>query len=151
MSYRSRSEGPASPARTIGWPGPRSTRNSLPSNDVTAVPPRHTITSGSRRSRRSATACTPRCAPISGVAVLLDLRLGSSNSFSLCTELRELVLDVSIVTFTAFGNEGLLDQAITAGAVGYVPKGHLDRGCPRCCERYGAKGATSTRVWPTRP
>lgn len=73
--------------------------------------------------------------------VLLDLRLGSSNSFSLCTELIELVPDLSIVMFTAFGNEELLDEAISAGAVGYVLKDTSTAGLPEVLRTVQKEGA----------
>jgi DNA-binding NarL/FixJ family response regulator len=62
--------------------------------------------------------------------ILLDLRLGSSNSFELCRDLLTLEPTTSIVMFTAFGNEELLDQAIHAGAVGYVLKDTSTSGLP---------------------
>jgi DNA-binding NarL/FixJ family response regulator len=62
--------------------------------------------------------------------ILLDLRLGSSNSFQLCRELLALEPAASVVMFTAFGNEELLDQAIASGAVGYVLKDTSTAGLP---------------------
>lgn len=73
--------------------------------------------------------------------LLLDLRLGSTNSFSLCKELRTKFPDLAIVMFTAFGNEDLLDKAIKAGAVGYVLKDTSTAGLPevlRTVNRYGS-------------
>ena len=62
--------------------------------------------------------------------LLLDLRLGSANSFGLCELLRTRHPDLAIVMFTAFGNEDLLNGAIKAGAVGYVLKDTSTSGLP---------------------
>lgn len=62
--------------------------------------------------------------------LLLDLRLGSSNSFELCRDLIALHPMLSIVMFTAFGNEELLEQAVESGAVGYVLKDTSTSGLP---------------------
>ena len=73
--------------------------------------------------------------------LLLDLRLGSVNSFLLCEELRTSFPDLAIVMFTAFGNEDLLDRAIKAGAVGYVLKDTSTAGLPevlRAVKLYGS-------------
>jgi two-component system response regulator DevR len=73
--------------------------------------------------------------------MLLDLRLGSSNSFSLCEELVARDPGLAIVMFTAFGNEDLLDGAIKAGAVGYLLKDTSTAGLPdvlRTVQREGA-------------
>lgn len=73
--------------------------------------------------------------------LLLDLRLGSGNSFALCEQLRAEFADLAVVMFTAFGNEDLLDGAIRAGAVGYVLKDTSTAGLPevlRTVRRYGS-------------
>lgn len=62
--------------------------------------------------------------------LLLDLRLGSQNSFDLCDRLGTTYPDLAIVMFTAFGNEDLLQSAIKAGAVGYVLKDTSTAGLP---------------------
>ncbi len=62
--------------------------------------------------------------------LLLDLRLGSQNSFGLCEQLMADFADLAIVMFTAFGNEDLLHGAIKAGAVGYVLKDTSTAGLP---------------------
>lgn len=62
--------------------------------------------------------------------LLLDLRLDGENSIPLCAELHSAFPDVSIVMFTAFGNEDLLAAAIRAGAVGYVLKDSSTAGLP---------------------
>lgn len=73
--------------------------------------------------------------------LLLDLRLGSSNSFSLCRELLEIVPGMSIVMFTAFGNDELLDEAIQSGAVGYVLKDTSTAGLPDVLRTVRREGA----------
>lgn len=62
--------------------------------------------------------------------LLLDLRLDGENSIPLCAQLHAEFPDVSIVMFTAFGNEDLLTAAIKAGAVGYVLKDSSTAGLP---------------------
>lgn len=54
--------------------------------------------------------------------LLLDLRLGSDNSFELCREITQRYPQVRVVMFTAFGNPELLARSIQAGATGYVLK-----------------------------
>lgn len=73
--------------------------------------------------------------------LLLDLRLGSTNSFSLCKELRTAFPGLAIIMFTAFGNEDLLDRALKAGAVGFVLKDTSTAGLPdvlRTVKRHGS-------------
>ena len=62
--------------------------------------------------------------------VLLDLRIGGSNSFELCRELLTICPTASVVMFTAYGNEDLLEEAINQGAVGYVLKDTSTSGLP---------------------
>ncbi|WP_256829534.1 response regulator [Ornithinimicrobium faecis] len=62
--------------------------------------------------------------------LLLDLRLDGENSIPLCAELHSEFPEVSIVMFTAFGNEDLLAAAIRAGAVGYILKDSSTAGLP---------------------
>lgn len=73
--------------------------------------------------------------------VLLDLRLGSSNSFSLCEELTSRLPLCAIIMFTAFGNEDLLERAIKSGAVGYLLKDTSTTGLPEVLRAVKREGA----------
>lgn len=73
--------------------------------------------------------------------LLLDLRLGSQNSFGLCEELRTNFPRLAIVMFTAFGNEDLLHGAIKAGAVGYVLKDTSTAGLPEVLRNVKRQGS----------
>jgi DNA-binding NarL/FixJ family response regulator len=73
--------------------------------------------------------------------VLLDLRLGTRNSFPLCEELSERVPGTGILMFTAFANEDLLQGAIHAGAVGYLLKDTSTSALPHALRSAKAEGA----------
>lgn len=73
--------------------------------------------------------------------LLLDLRLGSSSSLSLCEELARRFSGLKIIMFTAFGNEDLLEGAIKAGAVGYLLKDTSTRGLPEVLRTVRRDGA----------
>jgi two-component system, NarL family, response regulator DevR len=73
--------------------------------------------------------------------VLLDLRLGSGNSFELCSELARRAPGAAVVMFSAFGNQELLESAIEAGAVGYVLKDTSTAGLPEVLRTVRRDGA----------
>jgi len=73
--------------------------------------------------------------------LLLDLRLGSGNSFALCEELSERVPATAVLMFTAFANEDLLRGAIQAGAVGYLLKDTSTAGLPDALRAARAEGS----------
>lgn len=73
--------------------------------------------------------------------LLLDLRLGSGNSFALCEELSERVPETAVLMFTAFANEDLLRGAIQAGAVGYLLKDTSTAGLPAALRTAQAEGS----------
>ncbi|MGY1781950.1 response regulator transcription factor [Geodermatophilus sp. SYSU D01036] len=73
--------------------------------------------------------------------VLLDLRLGTRNSFPLCEELSERVPGTAVLMFTAFANEDLLQGAIHAGAVGYLLKDTSTSALPHALRTAKAEGA----------
>lgn len=72
---------------------------------------------------------------------LLDLRLGTKNSFPLCEELSERVPGTAILMFTAFANDDLLHAAIQAGAVGYLLKDTSTAALPHALRTAKAEGA----------
>jgi len=73
--------------------------------------------------------------------LLLDLRLGTTNSFSICENLLAQAPDLKVVMFTAFGNEDLLEGAIRAGAVGYLLKDTSTAGLPSVLRTVKNEGA----------
>lgn len=73
--------------------------------------------------------------------VLLDLRLGSTNSFSVCEELVSRLPHGAVIMFTAFGNEDLLEGAIKSGAVGYLLKDTSTAGLPEVLRAVKREGA----------
>lgn len=73
--------------------------------------------------------------------LLLDLRLGGESSITLCEELHIAFPHVSIVMFSAFGNEDLLTAAIKAGAVGYLLKDTNTAGLPERLRQIHQEGS----------
>ncbi|ODU03433.1 MAG: DNA-binding response regulator [Pseudonocardia sp. SCN 72-86] len=54
--------------------------------------------------------------------LLLDMRLAGGNSTDTCAALSAAFADLKIAVFSGYGNPELLEQAIRAGAAGYILK-----------------------------
>ena len=54
--------------------------------------------------------------------VLLDVRLGEENGFTVCREIQKLERDVKVLVLTSFADDHVVVEAISAGADGYLLK-----------------------------
>ena len=54
--------------------------------------------------------------------VLLEVRLGEENGFTVCREIQKLERDVKVLVLTSFADDHVVVEAISAGADGYLLK-----------------------------
>lgn len=57
---------------------------------------------------------------------LLDLRLGPDNGFDVCRQLQKMGSDTRVLVLTSYEDDGMIVEAISAGADGYLLK-EIDR------------------------
>jgi len=62
---------------------------------------------------------------------VLDIRLPGRSGIEACREIKDVLPDCRVVMLTSYADEGLLMEAISAGASGYIRFTHPQNSCSR--------------------